>query len=215
MKKIKEIKGKGFYLFSGQACGNSSFIENPEEAKIFFTYINYYLNGYLKIHEYCINQNGWNLAIQLQSEFTIKSKFKKQKDIDNIKGWTVWKIISEQMRLTLSTYVRSVNHKRNRSGSLVHSSYERFVLENLEEGIAEIQKIRKHQLESRQKEVEYRPLVKHYELLKKEGRWAEWLYSGGKKVSNKIMSTLIEPRSVDLVVQNYILNTLKIHRLNI
>jgi len=215
MKKIKETQGSGFYIFSGASSGNSTFVEGDFEARLFSKYFNYFMQDFVNVHDYCVNQNGWIFALSLKSTKTIKTRFKDLKNLDSTKGLEVWRIISERIRLTLSTYVRVVNHMRNRSGSLVHSCYERFCFENKEEALETIEMMRNHVLESRQKEIKYRSLVDHYKQLNNEGKWNEWLCSTGNNGKRNRIKSYILTDVRDLVLQNLVIETKSLHNIQI
>lgn len=210
MKNTKQVYASGLYVFSGSACGNSSFIETEDEAKIFMKYLNYFTKGYLSVYDFNINQYGWNLVVKLNSEKAILSKFILSRN--SISEWEVWRIISERIRLCLSTYVRVVNKLRNRTGRLVHSNYERIYFENIEEAKDYIQKIRHQKKNNKQKNRKYLPIKNHYKIKKSEETNSPFLCSGANKGFSKKLGVYILKGFTDLVALKLINYTIHLHK---
>ena len=168
MKKVQETKEGGFYIFKGRSNANSCFIEKIIHAKQFLLYANHFLKGYLSIYDYLITKDGWVLVIK------VKSELKKQKSIINE---DVWLIISERIRLFLSTFVRVTNKQRGRTGCLVHSSYERYCFETLKEAMKYINRIRNQQIKLYSGRKKYRGVKTHYKISASVGKGSVFLCS--------------------------------------
>ncbi len=173
MIKLKKTFAKGYFLFQGKASANSSFIEDLREAKEFIILANYYFKGYLKIHEYLLCQDGWNFIVKIHS---LEALSKKVGMLD-LREDQVWRIISERMRIFLSRFVKYTNRKQGRTGSKVHSSYERFIFETLSEAQTYIEGIRKGYIKLHQKRKKYRAKRSHYMIPKKLGKGSIFISS--------------------------------------
>ena len=209
MKKTTKTQANGFYLFSGRANANSCFIEKILHAKQFLLYANYFFKGSLSIYDYIITKDGWTILVKIKSvdSFT-DSNFNRPEDI--------WKVISERVRLFLSTFVRVTNKEKGRTGCLVHSGYERYFFETLQEAKECIEGIRKQQLKLYSKKRKYRGLKTHYQIPSCVGKGSVFLCSRdvrreeywGKKAGEVFKFIDL----TDLVVQKMIDFTISVHK---
>ena len=157
-------------MFKGQSNANSCFIEKISQGELFLTYANFYLKEYLVVYDYVINQDGWALIVKINS----KEKLELQ---DNKFEGEVWRIISERMRLFLGTFVQVTNARKRRTGSLVHSPYERFHFDNLKEAMTVINNIRQQEIKIYNGRKKYRGLKIHYKIKKSIGKGSIFLCS--------------------------------------
>ncbi|MDA9773997.1 hypothetical protein N9B82_03480 [Saprospiraceae bacterium] len=181
MEKIRKISANGFYMFKGRSNANSCFIEKVSQGELFLTYANFYLKEYLVVYDYVINQDGWVLIVKINSKEQLEILDKKF-------GGEVWRIISERMRLFLGTFVQVTNASKRRTGSLVHSPYERFHFDNLKEAMTVINKIRQQQIKIYNGRKKYRGLKLHYRISKSIGKGSIFLCS--RDVCRKNVNTL-------------------------
>lgn len=212
MKEIKKTKANGFYLFKGRVSADSSFIESVSESRHFSIYVNYYLKHYLQIYDYVINQDGWQMVVKLKSEKEINSAYFQ----DEPDGIEVWRIISEQIRKCLSSYVVKVNRMRGRTGSLVHSSYERYYFTTLTEAQMEINKIRNRAVEMGQKSKKYSGKKEHYRVTEEDGKGSIYLGSlegvnQRERVGSLELESFMNTGLTDLVLSNLISFSIKLH----
>ncbi len=176
MIRIKKTFAKGFFLFQGRASANSAFIEDLSEARQFIILSNYYLKGYLKIHEYLLTQDGWCFIVRVHS----LSRIQKTLGLDTkvaLDEQMLWRLISERMRILLSTFVKFTNRKQGRTGSKVHSSYERYIFETLIEAESYINNVRKGLINLSQRKKKYRAKKSHYKIPKKLGKGSVFMSS--------------------------------------
>lgn len=169
MDAIKNIVAGGIYVFQSSASANSTYFETDELIKVFFKYCNYYLNDYLTVYDYSVGQDGWIMVVKLKSRKTIRKSYREQlrmknRDIESVGKMEIWRIISERMRLFISTYVRLSNKILGRTGSLVRRKYERYEFTNQDEAITFISKLRNHEVKQIQYKNKYRSLKQHYRL---------------------------------------------------
>lgn len=157
MIKTEEIHQGGFYIFESRVSANSNYIENIKEAKQLLIYARYYLKSYLIIHDYIITKDGWQFAVEInmQQQFEEASE-----DWDT----NIELIISERIRLWLSTYVKRINYWRNRKGVLVRDNYRRYYFETLDAATIHLNKMRKQKVKLYQKNKKYRGLKSHYKI---------------------------------------------------
>ena len=170
MENLNRIQANGFYVFSGRANANSCFIEKISHAKKFLVYANHFLKGYLVIYDYIITRDGWTMVVKIKLDQKIKNNNSKSKD-------EVWRVISERMRLFLSTFVRVTNKQKGRTGCLVHSSYQRSFFLSLKEATSFLEKIRTQNIKHYAKKKKYRGLKTHYKISKKKGQGSVFLCS--------------------------------------
>lgn len=168
MEKIKEIEADNLYVFQGHCCANSSMFRNLEEARYFIEKANKRFVGYLEIKDYILQQDGWTFMCQIESESRIletyheaRKKSKKAKEACTLTE--IWRIVSEQFRHFLSQYVKYVNRGENRSGVLVHSSFERFYFEELDEAECYIVDMKEQLKNVRQGNNKYQSNAGHWE----------------------------------------------------
>ncbi len=204
MKKIKKIQATGFYLLQGRSSANSCFIESLEDSRSFLRYANYYLKDYVTIYEYLLTQDGWLMLVRIRP----MGEFPESAVQDGI---ACWRIISERIRLLLSTYVRVSNRAKGRTGSLVHSSYERYYFERLSEGIRVINDIRHQRLKLYEGKKKYRGLKWHYRIPARLGKGSVLLCSRDvrrkKKEAYKMLECLAFKGFTKLVLQDFIETT--------
>lgn len=181
MKSITKLEAGGFYIIQSKASANSNYFEKDGLASLFFKYFNYYLKDYMDLYEYSLNQDGWIMAIRIKSRKTIKKQYqeiihnRKKKDSDNDKK-EIWRIISERMRIFISTYVRLSNKLLGREGSLVKRKYERYRFENHQEAIKYIHDLRNQEIDISQPKSKYQGNRKH-STLKRNKKSKDLLHS--------------------------------------
>lgn len=166
MKRLKEMKGQGFYLLEGLATANTLFFEDSLEMEKFQRLTDYYLKSFFYIKEYCLNEDGWRMLVKVKDSRTIESNFNIFKSKSKSRKTTfeeTWEKLSEMIRICLNQYSRWVNLKRGRTGSLVGEVYKRYYFENLEEAISEITNLREAKIDLSQKVERFRPDKSHFD----------------------------------------------------
>ncbi len=203
MIKTKKIFSRGIYIFESRSSGNSNYIESLGEAKRLMAYAKYYLKGYLLIHDYVITRHGWQMAVEILD----REKFEKPYD-----GIETWRIISERVRLWLSTYVRSANFGRKREGVLVREKFRKYYFESKEEALGHLEAMRNQQVRLYQRRKKYRGIKSHYRIKKEAGCgsiflcskeiWRDWKRGrSGKKVQQKwIVANVVGEKMVDFTL---------------
>jgi len=183
MKKIKEIAGDQFYIFTGRSNANSCFIEKLSHGHTFLRYANYYLKDYIKVYDYIITRDGWAMALKINSKESILQ-------ISNKEDWPIWKIISEQVRKFLGTFVQLTNREKGRSGCLVHSSYEKYYFHSMEEAIAVINDMRQQRSRLYNGRKRYRGLKFHYRISKSVGKGSIFICSRDIRRKNLVLGSM-------------------------
>lgn len=214
MKKIKQIEANGFYIFRGEVAANGNFIESLDEAKQFLVYANYFLKDYVSVYEFIITRHEWHMIVKLKSKNKILA-MKQGEDIFQSE-LEVWRVVSERVRLFLSQYVRSVNRMRGRTGTLVHSSYERYYFDTLSQAKMVIQRIRDQTFRFYKRKKRYIGMKKHYKIPSKLGAGSIFLCS--KEVREKVNKgrNLLENQCFqelrDLVLSKFVRSTKNLHK---
>lgn len=80
----------------------------------------------------------------------------------------IWRIISEQVRISLSTYVRNTNSRNNRIGKKVGRSYIRYYFESIDEVIEEMKKMDEQEIGQCQPNERYQGAACLFEMSEKE-----------------------------------------------
>ena len=186
MIKTKKMYPGCYYLLKGEASANSCFIENMNEAKLFITLANRYLQKYVKIHEYLLTAEGWMIQVTIRKARKVYKQYEKKRIKSNKPIGTekeVWFIISEQIRIMLSQYVIKTNRLEGRSGSKVKESYKRYYFESAKEASETVQKMKGQKFRMIQRNKKYRKVKTHYSIPNKIGKGSIFLCS--KWIKNK------------------------------
>lgn len=184
MMKIKEIQSDCIYLFSGKASANSVFVESLAEAREFLNSANERFFGYIKIHEYLTTKDGWSMICEIESvELIIKTYLNARKangrEYKNPPFEEVWRIVSEQVRHWLSRFIKNCNFNQGRTGSKVHSSYERRLFLDVADAKQYIIGMHEQTIEMGQKRKKYRGKKSHFSVGKKKCKGHIFLCSKG------------------------------------
>lgn len=160
-----------FYLIESTASANSVYFETDSLARLFFRYYDYYLKDYIHVEEYVLNADGWAMLIKVKSAKTIRKHYNVvdlngARSVESIKGKTneIWRILSERVRLFISTYVRVSNRLLGREGSLVRRKYGRYQFDSLEEAKNYVATIRNAKHELKQSKEKYRGFKEHFRM---------------------------------------------------
>ena len=183
MIKTKKIYARGFYLLRGEASANSCFIENMREAKLFIRLVNRYLKDYVKVHEYLLTAEGWLIQVTIRRRKKVLKAYrmKKKRLGRKVVHTELWRIISEQMRLVLSQYVKLTNKMEGRSGSKVKESYHRYYFTTAKEACDYLDRMRNQKIKLIQRKKKYRKVKSHYRISWEEAKGSIFLCSVGKK----------------------------------
>lgn len=160
MRKIKEIKSNGYYLFESLSSSRSSYFESNNEVDFFKKLFERYLKKYIRIHRMYLSSEGYQVLVTLRQKSTIRGRYienckKRNKVIRQSFVEEVWRIVSEQIRIFHSVYVKSVNKSRGRKGVLVQKRYERFIFSSVAEFEAYVAKMDGGKEISGQEKVKY------------------------------------------------------------
>ena len=208
MKKIKKVQADCFYIFQGRSNANSCFIENLSQGELFLTYANHYLKGYLTVYDYVINRDGWMMVVKIKSKNDLLSK----KDLDE---GSVWRIVSERVRLFLGTFAKVSNDRKGRTGCLVHRPYERLYFETLREAMYVINGVRQQRIKIYNGRKKYRGKKTHFRVEKSIGKGSIFISSRDIRRKKEKVSKWGEVLSVTaltkVVLQKLLVSTLKTH----
>ena len=220
MQKLKQIEARGLYIFIGKSSANSSLIETKKEAFEMISSANSRFAGFLRIREHLISQDSWTFICEVEDEETIISTYLSKREASGRKYklpalTEIWRIVSEQVRNFLSRFVKFCNYERGRTGSLVHSNYERYYFENEEEALIFIAKIHEQNHDFSQYNCTYRPNSKRFHFTRKERIGHVFLCS--KNLESLILlgfrgvGSIIRSRLIDDILRKLISLTISIH----
>lgn len=172
MIEIQKMQAGKYYLIESTASANSVYFETDALSKLFFRYCNYYLKDFLRVEEYVLNKDGWAMLIKVKSAKTIHKHYEaielnrnsKVKNTSLGKSRQIWWILSERVRLFISTYVRMSNKILGREGSLVRRNYCRYQFDNLEKAKDYVSSIRNDKHELKQSKKKYRGMEEHFRM---------------------------------------------------
>ena len=173
MKRIKKMHAEHIYLIEGAVTANSSFFENEADCKDFIRLADKYLGEYLWINSFQNNRDGWVMIITTKSVQTIRDAYhlrrsKSKKCKAGCAHYEIWRILSDQIRILLSTYVKSTNKKSGRTGGKVRGNYKRYIFESVEEAEQMKQKLSKQKHDQSQELKRYRPSKKLFSIKKRQ-----------------------------------------------
>ena len=183
MKLIKEMHANNIYMIKGESSANAVFFENEKEARLFLNLVDLYLKDYVEVNRFQNTKDGWILVITLKSEEEIREAYRKRREASKkckaeCAFDEIWRIISDQIRILLSTYVRTTNSRNNREGGKVKSSYKRYYFEHLEEAVGVMKKMDEQEIEQSQPNKRYEGAEELFEMTESEVK--ESIYFGCK-----------------------------------
>lgn len=210
MESILKMQAGEYYIIESTASANSVYFENDNLAKLFFRYCDYYLKDYLHIEEYTLNASGWGMLIKVKSAQTIRkhydkvltSRISKQIKEGLNEPTEIWRILSERVRMFISTYVRMSNKLLGREGSLVRRKYGRYKFDSLSEAEDYISNIRHNQHDLNQPKEKYRGYKEQFQMsgnfLKNPLRSSLWLEIN--ELRGRIQEEVVEKFGAELLV---------------
>lgn len=160
------------YMIQGASVANSPFFETEADCKLFLRLADRFLSRYLKINSFQNNRDGWAMIITTRSISDITGAYlerraKSDKCKKEFEFTEVWRMLSDQIRIFLSTFVKATNHQTRRVGAKVRCRYKRFVFESAEEAKAKAESLAKEYYDQAQPRKRYRPSKKLCKLRKR------------------------------------------------
>lgn len=164
MKKTLIFQPKGYYLFESLADSRNCYFETEEEIDFFRRMLNRYLKNYVELHKMYLSSEGYQLLLKIKTRGILIKKYigrclRREKSIRKEFIEEPWRIISEQIRVFHSVYVKWVNKRREREGVLVKHRYKKYYFEGkseLEAYIEEMEKNKKEIINQRNKKYRVR-----------------------------------------------------------
>ncbi len=161
MKKIISLEPGGYYLFESLASGRSCYFKSDAEVKLFEVLFRRYVGTYIHIHKMYLSSEGYQILLKLKSKESILSRYRKScerrdKAVKDKYIEEPWRIVSEQVRIFHSNYVKGVNVIRGRNGVLVQERYVRYVFDGEEELVRYIEEMDSGKEINGQKDDRYR-----------------------------------------------------------
>ncbi len=125
-------------MLESLSSGNSCYFETDEEIKIFKQLALRYLAAYVHIHRLYVSSEGYHLLVEVKSQSVLRRNYTRRcnakgKEINVLFYKETWRIVSEQIRILHSTFVKAANKCRDRKGVLVQKRYGRYYFESMEE----------------------------------------------------------------------------------
>lgn len=191
MKKIKEMQAEHIYLITGASVANSAFFEQEDDCKMFLELADHYLGQYLKITRFQNNRDGWAMIITTKTADAIMRAYKIRRSLSKkckkeFELKEVWRVLSDQIRIFLSTYVKRTNGATGRIGAKVRHRYERFVFESDAEALETQANLEEAYYPLEQPEERYRPRAEQSTLTKKMIRTSIYMGCAMLKVAENV-----------------------------
>ena len=132
------MQAEHIYLIEGAVTANSSFFENEADCKDFMRLADKHLGEYLSINSFQNNRDGWVMIITTKSAQNIRDAYhlrrsRSKKCKASCAHYEIWRILSDQIRILLSTFVKLTNENSGRTGGKVRGNYKRYIFESVEE----------------------------------------------------------------------------------
>lgn len=172
MIPIKKMQADQIYLIRGASTANSPFFETEADCKLFLRLADRYLSPFLSVNRYQNSRDGWVMIITTASEEAIRQAYKarraKSKKCKPQCAFTeIWRMLSDQIRIFLSIYVKTTNEITGRSGTKVRCRYERFVFEDAAEAQEISDSLEREFYPLAQKKRRYRPTWRQHKIREK------------------------------------------------
>ncbi len=203
MKKVYRMESRGYYLIESLAVCRNCYFESKEEAERFKNLFVRYVGSYVEIDKMYLSSSGYHILLRIKSFAYLRNRYTKEcnrrgKQVRGIFIEEPWRIISEQMRIFHSRYVKWINEKRDRSGGMVKERYSRYYFSSEEE--YEIYKNKmgqKEQLKGQRN--------KRYELSERWLSLVNWEVLRGGEWVNSLMNRAFRKYVVEKLVKSTII----------
>jgi len=220
MIPIKQMQANQIYLIEGASVANSPFFEIEADCKLFLSLADKYLADYLSINCFQNSRDGWVMIITTKSAEAIRSAYenrrkKSKKCKEDCAHHEIWRMLSDQIRILLSTYVKATNENTGRSGGKVSGKYKRFVFESVEEAEAVKEELLQQKYDQAQELEIYQPSNKLYRV--KDTQKEQSFYMGCALLKSKELVRKLGMRCLDLagsaiaVLRQLVKTTLDFH----
>ena len=194
LKRNTKLQSNQLYLLSSESVANNLYFENKQDIQFTHQMIKKYVGYIGDVIDYLIKPTGWVIILRTHSESTILSKFKKKinksatikKAIRNKK---VSVLMSETIRIIISSITRQINRNNNRKGTIVKGNFSRYVFKSVVDAINIIKKMKNEKLEIIQQIKKYQADVSNWKKKFNAGKGRMILCS--KNRQNKMVKGLI------------------------
>jgi len=201
MIPIKQMQANQLYLIEGASVANSPFFESEADCKLFLSLTDRYLADYLFINCFQNSRDGWAMIITTKSVEAIRSAYENRrkqskKCKEDCAHHEIWRMLSDQIRIMLSTYVKATNENTGRTGGKVRGKYKRFVFESVEEAEAVKEELLKLKYDQAQELKRYQPSKELYRVKNRQKKQS--IYMGCALLKSKEMLRKLGMRCLDL-----------------
>jgi len=200
MIPVKQMQANQLYLIEGTSVANSPFFENEADCELFLSLADKYLTDYLSINCFQNSRDGWAMIATTKSAEAIRTAYEnRRKQSKKCKvdcaHHEIWKMLSDQIRILLSTYVKATNENTGRTGGKVRGKFKRFVFESVEEAEAVKEELLQLKYDQAQELERYQPSddLYHFENNKKQS-----IYMGCARLVSEEMARQLGMRCLDL-----------------
>jgi len=201
MIPVKQMQANQLYLIEGASVANSPFFESELDCKLFLSLADKYLANYLSINCFQNSRDGWAMIITTKSAEVIRTAYERRrkqskKCNEDCAHHEIWRMLSDQVRILLSTYVKATNGNTGRTGGKVRGKYKRFVFESVEEAEAVKEKLLKLKYDQAQELKRYQPSKKLYRVKNRQKKQS--IYMGCALLKSRKMVRKLGMKCLDL-----------------
>jgi len=201
MIPIKQMQADQLYLIEGTSVANSPFFENEADCKLFLSLADKYLADYLTIACFQNSRDGWVMMVTTKSAAVIRTAYEdrrrqSKKCKEDCAHHEIWRMLSDQIRIMLSTYVKATNENTGRTGGKVSGKYKRFVFESVEEAEAVKEELLNLKYDQAQELEIYRPSNELYRV--KDTEREQSIYMGCARLESSELLRELGMRCLDV-----------------
>ncbi len=209
MIPIKQVRSSSLYILCGKAVAKNPFFEEPKDVLLAHRFAKRFLEPIMDIIEYNFTKDGWIFIVKTKSATSILSAYttmrlKSKKAKEAHRKQHIPAIISEHMRLFLSVLIRAMNRRSGRTGTKVHSVFERYIFESKEEYDALVSLIQNEKINLCHQQEKYRPDYSEVDGLNDELGVGSRKYCSKKRIKNRTKNLYLidyKPLTKDVLQQ--------------
>ena len=152
LKRNTKLEPDQIYLLCSESIAKNIYFETKRDIEFAHHMINKYIKYIGEVLEYLITPTGWMILLKTHEEETILSLIKKKATKSTtikkaIRKRDVSVLISEIIRIILSSVSRQINRNNRRKGSVVKGNFSRYVFNSIDAVIALINKMKEEEIE--------------------------------------------------------------------
>ena len=135
MGRNQKLTPGNIFLIGSESVSNSLYFRKSSDIQYAHKVVNQRLSGILDVVDYLFTSKGWLLLVKLKSKTDILNYYSrlKSKNKASLKKLDAKEIISEVIRLAISSIAGHINRSSKRKGALVQKAFKRFEIASISE----------------------------------------------------------------------------------